>query len=46
MQNTLCAELCRQIDEWNADSVHGLEFLFHRHIVLKGLLHVFVLSLV
>lgn len=29
MQNTLCAELCRQIDEWNSDPVHGIEFWFH-----------------
>lgn len=46
MQNTLCAELCGQIDEWNADPVQGVEFLFHTVLKTKGFLHVIVLSLV
>lgn len=46
MQNTLCAELCGQIDEWNADPVQGVEFWFHTVLKTKGFLHVIVLSLV
>lgn len=46
MQNTLCAELCRQMDEWNANPVHGIEFWFLTVLKTKELLHGIVLSLV
>lgn len=29
MQNILCAELCGQIEEWNAVTVYGIQFWFH-----------------
>lgn len=45
MQNALCAELCRQIDEVNVEPVHGVEFGFHTVLKTKALLLVILWSL-